>query len=46
LTVFLGENAKALPGAIYGVLMILMMAIAPMGVAGLARSLTRMTRRT
>jgi branched-chain amino acid transport system permease protein len=46
LTVLLGENAKALPGAIYGVLMILMMAIAPTGVAGLARSLTRMIQRT
>ena len=37
LTVYFGENAKALPGAVYGVLMILMMAAAPMGVAGLVR---------
>jgi len=44
LTVFLGENAKALPGAIYGVLMIVMMAIAPTGVAGLVRSMVRMMR--
>jgi branched-chain amino acid transport system permease protein len=37
LTVYFGENAKALPGAVYGVLMILMMAAAPAGVAGLTR---------
>jgi branched-chain amino acid transport system permease protein len=37
LTVYFGENAKALPGAVYGVLMILMMAAAPWGVAGLLR---------
>ncbi len=41
LTVYFGENAKALPGAVYGVMMILMMAAAPMGVAGLIRSMTR-----
>jgi branched-chain amino acid transport system permease protein len=46
LTGLLGENAKALPGAIYGVLMILMMAIAPTGVAGFFRSLMRMMRGT
>ena len=39
LTVYFGENAKALPGAIYGLLMILMMAAAPQGIAGLFRSL-------
>ena len=31
LTVYFGENAKALPGAVYGVLMILAMALAPTG---------------
>lgn len=41
LTVYLGENAKALPGAVYGLTMILMMAAAPMGIAGLMRSLTK-----
>jgi branched-chain amino acid transport system permease protein len=45
LTIFFGENAKALPGALYGVLLILMMGIAPTGVAGLVRSLTRALRR-
>jgi len=39
LTVYFGENAKALPGAVYGLLMILMMAAAPRGIAGLLRSL-------
>ena len=33
-----GESAKALPGAIYGVLLILLMYLMPAGVAGLARS--------
>jgi branched-chain amino acid transport system permease protein len=41
LTVYFGENAKALPGAVYGVLMILMMAAAPTGIAGLFRRLAR-----
>jgi len=41
LTVYFGENAKALPGAVYGLLMILMMAAAPMGISGLLRSLAR-----
>ena len=41
LTVYFGENAKALPGAVYGLLMILMMAAAPKGVAGLLASLSR-----
>ena len=45
LTVYFGENAKALPGAVYGVLMILAMALAPMGIAGLLRSLVRTRRR-
>ena len=34
LTVSFGEGAKALPGAIYGVLLILVMAAMPTGVAG------------
>ena len=34
LTVSVGEGAKALPGAIYGVLLILVMAAMPTGVAG------------
>jgi branched-chain amino acid transport system permease protein len=41
LTVYFGENAKALPGAVYGLMMIAMMAVAPMGIAGLLRSLAR-----
>jgi len=41
LTVYFGENAKALPGAVYGLLMILIMAAAPLGIAGLLRSLAR-----
>jgi branched-chain amino acid transport system permease protein len=41
LTVYFGENAKALPGAVYGLLMILMMAAAPTGIAGLVRRLAR-----
>ena len=42
LTVYFGENAKALPGAVYGLMMILMMAAAPMGIAGLFGRLARM----
>ena len=38
LSVSFGESAKALPGAIYGVLLILIMAAMPMGVAGALRS--------
>ena len=34
LSVYFGESAKALPGAIYGVLLILFMALMPSGVAG------------
>src|SRR4051812_12332013 len=41
LTVYFGENAKALPGAVYGLLMILMMAAAPTGIAGLVKKLAR-----
>jgi branched-chain amino acid transport system permease protein len=41
LTVSFGESAKALPGAIYGVLLILVMAAMPTGVAGAARALAR-----
>ena len=33
-----GESAKALPGAIYGVLLIGMMYVAPMGIAGVLRA--------
>ena len=35
-----GESAKALPGAVYGVLLIALMAAMPSGVAGALRSLT------
>ena len=45
LNVYFGENAKALPGAVYGLMMILMMAVAPMGIAGLFRSLARAMKR-
>ena len=38
LTVNFGEGAKALPGAIYGVLLILVMAALPTGVAGAVRA--------
>jgi branched-chain amino acid transport system permease protein len=38
LTVNFGEGAKALPGAIYGVLLILVMAALPSGVAGALRA--------
>jgi branched-chain amino acid transport system permease protein len=34
LSVYFGESAKALPGAIYGVLLILIMTLMPTGVAG------------
>jgi branched-chain amino acid transport system permease protein len=43
LTFYFGESAKALPGAVYGLMMILMMAAAPMGIAGLIRSTARAT---
>jgi branched-chain amino acid transport system permease protein len=38
LSVNFGESAKALPGAIYGVLLILVMAAMPTGVAGAAQT--------
>jgi branched-chain amino acid transport system permease protein len=38
LTVSFGESAKALPGAIYGALLILVMAVMPTGAAGAARA--------
>jgi branched-chain amino acid transport system permease protein len=38
LSVSFGESAKALPGAIYGALLILVMAAMPTGVAGAARA--------
>jgi branched-chain amino acid transport system permease protein len=41
LSVYFGEGAKALPGAIYGLLLILLMALAPSGVAGALRALVR-----
>ena len=42
LTVSWGEGAKALPGAIYGLLLILVMAALPGGAAGAARAAARM----
>src|SRR3984957_18004826 len=41
LSVYFGESAKALPGAIYGLLLILFMAVAPSGVAGAMRAAVR-----
>ncbi len=41
LTVSFGESAKALPGVIYGVLLILVMAALPTGAAGAARAAVR-----
>ncbi len=41
LSVNFGESAKALPGAIYGVLLILIMAAAPSGAAGAIRAAIR-----
>jgi branched-chain amino acid transport system permease protein len=41
LTVSFGESAKALPGAIYGALLILVMAALPGGVVGAARGVAR-----
>jgi branched-chain amino acid transport system permease protein len=38
LTVNFGESAKALPGAVYGVLLIVIMALMPAGVAGAVRA--------
>jgi branched-chain amino acid transport system permease protein len=45
LSVNFGESAKALPGAIYGVLLILVMAIMPTGVAGALRAAARFAAR-
>ena len=36
-----GEGAKALPGAVYGALLILIMAAMPTGVAGATRAAVR-----
>ena len=41
-----GEGAKALPGAVYGVLLILAMAVMPGGVAGALRAVMRRTVRS
>ena len=41
LTVSFGESAKALPGAIYGALLILVMAAMPTGAAGAVRAAAR-----
>jgi branched-chain amino acid transport system permease protein len=45
LSVNFGESAMALPGAIYGALLILLMAAAPTGIAGLLYSVARFVRR-
>jgi branched-chain amino acid transport system permease protein len=45
LTVSFGESAKALPGAIYGVLLILFMALMPQGAAGAIRAAASAARR-
>jgi branched-chain amino acid transport system permease protein len=45
LTVNFGESAKALPGAIYGVLLILAMAGMPTGVAGALRAAAKFAAR-
>jgi hypothetical protein len=45
LTVSFGEGAKALPGAIYGALLILVMAALPTGGAGAARAVMRAVAR-
>jgi branched-chain amino acid transport system permease protein len=45
LSVSFGESAKALPGAIYGVLLILFMALMPSGVSGGLRSVLGFARR-
>lgn len=45
LTINFGESAKALPGAVYGVLLILVMALMPEGVAGAARVAAGAARR-
>jgi branched-chain amino acid transport system permease protein len=45
LSVSFGESAKALPGAIYGLLLILIMAAMPTGVAGALRAAMRFAER-
>jgi branched-chain amino acid transport system permease protein len=45
LSVHFGESAKALPGAIYGAFLILLMAAAPSGVAGAMRATLAFARR-
>ena len=45
LSVNFGESAKALPGAIYGLLLILIMAAMPTGVAGALRAAARLAMR-
>jgi branched-chain amino acid transport system permease protein len=45
LSVNFGESAKALPGAIYGVLLILIMGAMPMGVTGALRAAARLAAR-
>jgi branched-chain amino acid transport system permease protein len=45
LSVNFGESAKALPGAIYGALLILIMALMPMGVAGFLQATYRAAMR-
>src|SRR5208283_4924446 len=45
LTVSFGASAKALPGAIYGVLLILVMFLMPTGATGAARALARAAMR-
>jgi len=42
LSVYFGESAKALPGAIYGVLLILIMALMPSGVAGAIQAVLKL----
>ena len=46
LSVSFGESAKALPGAIYGALLILAMAVMPAGVAGALRAATKFVARS
>jgi branched-chain amino acid transport system permease protein len=45
LSVTFGESAKALPSAIYGLLLILVMAMMPTGVAGALRAAAKMSQR-
>ena len=46
LSVNFGESAKALPGAIYGVLLILAMAVMPAGVAGALKAAAKLATRS